>query len=173
MSASTKQLALCGVMTALAVALLCLGGLVPVALYISPMLASMVLVVIRLECSPRHAWTCFAATAILGLLLGPDKEASSLYLFLGYYPLLKPRLDAIRPAVLGWVAKISLAAAAITVMYTLLLYVFALDGLAEEFATALRWVLITCIVLGAAVFVLFDMILNRIAAIYAKRRKKQ
>ena len=78
---------------------------------------------------------------ILGLLLGPDKEASSLYLFLGYYPLLKPRLDAIRPAVLGWVAKISLAAAAITAMYALLLYVFALDGLEEEFATALRWVI--------------------------------
>ena len=172
MSASTKQLALCGVMTALAVALLCLGGLVPVALYISPMLASMVLVVIRLECSPRHAWTCFAATAILGLLLGPDKEAASLYLFLGYYPLLKPRLDAIRPIALGWVAKIALAAAAITVMYALLLYVFALDGLAEEFATALRWVLITCIVLGAVIFVLFDLILGRISAVYRKRRKK-
>ena len=78
MSASTKQLALCGVMTALGVVLLCLGGLVPPALYICPMLASTVLAVIRLECSPRHAWTCFAATAILGLLLGPDKEAASL-----------------------------------------------------------------------------------------------
>ena len=172
MSASTKQLALCGVMTALGVVLLCLGGLVPVALYICPMLASMVLVVIRLECSPRHAWTCFAATAILGLLLGPDKEAASLYLFLGYYPLLKPRLDAIRPIALGWVAKIALAAAAITVMYALLLYVFALDGLAEEFATALRWVLIICIVLGAVIFVLFDLILGRISAAYRKRRKQ-
>ena len=172
MSSSTKQLALCGVMTALGVVLLCLGGLVPPALYICPMLASMVLVVIRLECSPRHAWTCFAATAILGLLLGPDKEAASLYLFLGYYPLLKPRLDAIRPTALGWVAKIALAAAAITVMYALLLYVFALDGLAEEFATVLRWVLITCIVLGAVIFVLFDLILGRISAVYRKRREK-
>ena len=172
MSSSTKQLALCGVMTALGVVLLCLGGLVPPALYICPMLASMVLVVIRLECSPRHAWTCFAATAILGLLLGPDKEAASLYLFLGYYPLLKPRLDAIRPTALGWVAKIALAAAAITVMYALLLYVFALDGLAEEFATVLRWVLITCIVLGAVIFVLFDLILGRISAVYRKRRKQ-
>ena len=172
MSSSTKQLALCGVMTALGVVLLCLGGLVPPALYICPMLASMVLVVIRLECSPRHAWTCFAATAILGLLLGPDKEAASLYLFLGYYPLLKPRLDAIRPIALGWVAKIALAAAAITVMYALLLYVFALDGLAEEFATALRWVLIICIVLGAVIFVLFDLILGRISAAYRKRRKQ-
>ena len=44
MSATTKQLALCGVMTALGVVLVCLGGLVPPALYICPMLASMVLV---------------------------------------------------------------------------------------------------------------------------------
>ena len=173
MSASTKQLALCGVMTALGVVLLCLGGLVPPALYICPMLASTVLAVIRLECSPRHAWTCFAATAILGLLLGPDKEASSLYLFLGYYPLLKPRLDAIRPAVVGWAMKLALAGTAVTAMYLLLIYVFALDGLAEEFATVLRWVLITCIVLGAAIFVLFDVLLGRISAIYVRRRKKQ
>ena len=159
-------------MTALGVVLLCLGGLVPPALYICPMLASTVLAVIRLECSPRHAWTCFAATAILGLLLGPDKEAASLYLFLGYYPLLKPRLDAIRPVALGWAAKLALAGAAVTAMYLLLIYVFALDGLAEEFATALRWVLITCIVLGAVIFVLFDLILGRISAAYRKRRKK-
>ena len=58
-------------------------------------------------------------------------------------------------------------------MYLLLIYVFALDGLAEEFATVLRWVLITCILLGAVIFVLFDVLLGRISAIYAKRRKKQ
>lgn len=172
MSDATKQLALCGVMTALGVVLLCLGGMVPFALYLCPMMASFVLAILRMECAKRHAWICFAATAILGLLLGPDKEAASLYLFLGYYPLVKPRLDALRPAALSWLIKLALAAAAIAAMYALLLYVFALDALVEEFATALRWMVISCIVMGAAVFVLFDLLLGRFAVIYARRRKK-
>lgn len=98
MKRSTKELALCGVMTALCVVLLCLGGVVPLAVYACPMLASCALLVLRETCSARYAWCCWAAVALLALLLGPDKEATALYLFLGYYPLLQPKLDAIRRA---------------------------------------------------------------------------
>ena len=40
MKGTTRLLALCGVLTALGVVLLCLGGIVPFALYICPILAS-------------------------------------------------------------------------------------------------------------------------------------
>ena len=38
--------------------------------------------------------------ALLGLLLCPDKEVSLLFCFTGYYPLLKPRLGALRSRLL-------------------------------------------------------------------------
>ena len=82
MKQSTKELALCGVMTALSVVLLCLGGVIPLAVYACPMLASCALLVLRERCSARYAWCCWLAVAILTLLLGPDKEAAALYLFL-------------------------------------------------------------------------------------------
>ena len=75
---TAKELALGGMFTALGVVLLCLGGVVPLALYACPILASAVLLPVRERCSKRVAWNCYAAIAILGTLLGPDKEASML-----------------------------------------------------------------------------------------------
>ena len=80
MKRSTKELALCGVMTALSVVLLCLGGVIPLAVYACPMLASCALLVLREMCRAQYAWCCWASVALLTLLLGPDKEAAALYL---------------------------------------------------------------------------------------------
>lgn len=84
MKGTTRLLALCGVLTALGVVLLCLGGIVPFALYICPILASIALLPVRSR--PRYAWCCYGAIALLGLLLCPDKEVSLLFCFTGYYP---------------------------------------------------------------------------------------
>lgn len=94
MNTTAKELALGGMFTALGVVLLCLGGVVPLALYACPILASAVLLPVRERCRKQVAWSCYAAIALLGTLLGPDKEASMLFVFLGYYPLVKPKLDA-------------------------------------------------------------------------------
>ncbi len=106
---TAKELALGGMFTALGVVLLCLGGVVPLALYACPILASAVLLPVRERCSKRVAWNCYAAIAILGTLLGPDKEASMLFVFLGYYPLIKPKFDTIRSRALRLSAKLLLA----------------------------------------------------------------
>lgn len=103
MKGTTRLLALCGVLTALGVVLLCLGGIVPFALYICPILASIALLPVRSR--PRYAWCCYGAIALLGLLLCPDKEVSLLFCFTGYYPLLKPRLDALRSRLLTLTLK--------------------------------------------------------------------
>lgn len=106
MRKATKELALCSMLAALSVVVLCLGGIVPFAVYACPMLASGALLLVREECRPSYAWCCWAAVAILALLLGPDKEASALYLFLGWYPLLQPKLEAIRRPLLLWLTAV-------------------------------------------------------------------
>lgn len=172
MTKSTKELALCGLMTALGVVLLCLGGIIPFALYACPILASAVLVIVRGECRRAYAWVCFAATAVLGVLLGPDKESAALYLFLGYYPLVKPALDRVRPAVLQWAVKMAIATAAVGAMYALLLYVLAMQQVMEDFAAAAPWVVWSSIAMGAALFVIFDILLGRFDRYYRRRRGK-
>ena len=62
---------------------------------------------VRERCRKQVAWSCYAAIAILGTLLGPDKEASMLFVFLGYYPLVKPKLDAVHSRALRLTAKLN------------------------------------------------------------------
>ena len=153
MNTTAKELALGGMFTALGVVLLCLGGVVPLALYACPILASAVLLPVRERCRKRIAWSCYAAIALLGTLLGPDKEASMLFVFLGYYPLVKPKLDAIHSRALRLSTKLLLAVFAVGVDYLFLLFVLRLDAVTQELAgtaPALLWA--TC-ALGLALFV--------------------
>ena len=64
-----RPLALCGVLTALAVVLLCLGAVIPAAMLCAPILAMAVLLPVLEELGPRAAGTAYAAAAILALLL--------------------------------------------------------------------------------------------------------
>ncbi len=173
MSQKTHELALGSVLAALAAALLCLGGIVPLATYTAPVLASGVLLAARHECRAGLAWGCWMVSAALGLLLSADKEAALLYAFLGYYPLLKPKLDALRPRVLRLAAKLLLCVAAVGAMYALLLWVFRLEALAQELAdtsAALLWV---TALLGVAVFFAYDLALDRFDLVYQNRRTRR
>lgn len=147
MKGTTRLLALCGVLTALGVVLLCLGGIVPFALYICPILASIALLPVRSR--PRYAWCCYGAIALLGLLLCPDKEVSLLFCFTGYYPLLKPRLDALRSRLLSLTLKLLWAAVSMAALYALILYVFCLPAVVEEFAATGRWLLAATIAMAS------------------------
>ena len=101
---TSKQMALCGVLAALAVSTMVLGGLFPAATYFCPVLACLMLVPVTQTCGRRIAWAWYGAVAILSCLLCPDVEASALFVFLGYYPIVKGRLDRIRLRPLRWLS---------------------------------------------------------------------
>ena len=66
MAKKTHELALCGVLCALAVAFLWLSGVIPLSTYAWPTLASATLLPAREECRKSYAWSCFAAGGGLG-----------------------------------------------------------------------------------------------------------
>ena len=169
---STHELALAGLLAALAVVLLSLGSLIPLATYAAPVLASSVLLVTREECRPSYAWGCFLVSAALGVMLSADPECSLLYAFLGYYPL-KPKLDALRPRAVRTAAKLLLCALAIGAMYALALFVFRLESVVEEFAATVPALLSLTALLGAAVFLMYDLALDRLIILYKRRRTRR
>lgn len=170
MRRETREIALAGMLAALGAALLALGGVVPLFLYISPILASFAVLVAREECRSVYAIGCFLVSAALGLLFSPDKESALLYAFLGWYPLLKPRLDALRPRLLRALLKLLLCCAAVGTMYALLIFVFRLEAVVQEFAESSPALLAATALLGAVVFFVYDLALARICAFYQKRR---
>lgn len=173
MKRKTHELALCGVFCALAVTLLWMSGVLPLATYAWPLLASLTLLPVREQCRASYAWSCFAAGALLGLLLCADKEAALLYCFLGYYPLLKPRLDAIRSRAARLLAKLALCLVTVGAMYALILFVFQLPGVAEELAATAPWLLWLTAGTGLLLFFVYDLALTHFAAVYRRKRGKR
>ena len=121
----SRKAALCGVMAALSVVILCLGGMIPLATFACPMLAMLCLIPIVCEYGAGTAMLLYGAASILALLLGPDKEIALLYVFLGWYPGIRSQLEIV-PRHVRWVVKCALFTLAVTVMYALLLHLFRL-----------------------------------------------
>ncbi|MBQ2323050.1 MAG: hypothetical protein II379_00515 [Oscillospiraceae bacterium] len=173
MKQRTHELALASMLGATAVVLLMLGGIIPLSTFACPVLSSFAILIAGEECRKSYAWTCYAASAILGLLLGPDKESALLFVFLGYYPLLQPKLDALRPAPVRMAVKLALAITAVGAMYALILFVFRLEAVVQEFYAASPAVLWSTIALGLLLFLVYDLALHRLGALYRYRRRKQ
>ena len=115
-------------------------------------------------------WSCYAAIAVLGTLLGPDKESALLFVFLGYYPIVKPRFDAIRRRPLRLAAKLLLAIAAVGAEYAFLLFVLRLEAVVTELSSTAPALLWATAALGLALFLLYDLCLDRLTALYRWRR---
>lgn len=152
-----SRIALGGMMAALAVVIMSLGGLIPVATYVSPMLCTILLQFVYLSCGKRIGWAWYGAVAILSVLLSPDKEAAGVFVFLGYYPMVKPLLDRKK---LGLLWKALLFNASMGILYFLLLKVFGLSGVSEDFEEVGRWMLAVLLVMGNAAFFLLDYLLG-------------
>lgn len=172
MAKKTHELALCGVLCALAVAFLWLSGVLPLSTYIWPILASAALLPAHEECRASYAWSCFAAAAILGLLLCADKEAALVFCFLGYYPLLKPKFDAIASRALRFLAKLGLCTVTMGLMYALIIFVFKLPAVVQEFSDSAPWLLIATAAMGLLLFFVYDLAIDRFGIVYQSRRKK-
>ena len=162
-------MALGGVLAAAAVCIMCLGGLIPVNTYVSPMLCALLLQVILNICGRRIAWAWFFAVAILSLLLCPDREAAGVLLVLGYYPILKARFDAVRPGLLSRLCKLAFFNAAVLAAYAVLLFVLVSDTARAEFREMGKAMTAALLLGGNIVFLLYDFVLRRLRPLYVGR----
>ncbi len=151
-------MALGGVMAALAVVIMSLGGLIPLATYCCPVLCILLLQFVLRLCGKQTAFAWYLAVSILGLLLGNDKEAAAVFLFIGYYPLVKPKLERLK---FPWLWKALLFNVSILVMYWLLINLFGMAQVASEFAELGIVMLIVTLLMGNFCFFLVDVILGR------------
>lgn len=151
------NMALGGILAALAVVIMAMGTLIPVATYVCPMLCAVLVQVVLKTCGARIAWAWYGAVALLSGLLAPDKEAAAVFAFLGYYPIVKPRLDRRKGK---WLWKGLLFNGSVLVLYWLLLHVFGLAELAAEFEEMGAVMTAALLILGNVTFFLLDRLLG-------------
>lgn len=146
-------------MAALAVVIMCMGGIIPAATYVCAMLCALLLSVVLRLTGRRIAWTWYVAVSVLSLLLGPDKEAAAVFLFLGYYPLVKPWVDR-RKVPFLW--KLAIFNVSIGVLYTLLIYLFRLEQVMQDFSEMGLAVAAVTLLLGNVTLFMLDTLLGRV-----------
>ena len=153
--------ALGGVLAALALVVLLLGGLIPVGTYVFPMLASCLLVPLMDRLARPLCLCWYAAVAVLAVLLCPDRETAFVFVFLGWYPLARPALNRL-PRLPRLALKLLLFNLAVAALYALLILVFQLEALVAEARETGVFLLALLLVLGNAAFLLFDLVLARL-----------
>ena len=123
-------MALGGTLTATAVVIMCLGSIIPVNTYLCPVLCILITRVVLERCGKRIGWCYYIATALLSLMLAPDREAALVYAFLGYYPMIRPFFEKL--GVFGWYAKLLLFTLAGAASYGMLLLVMGAGAAMTE-----------------------------------------
>lgn len=151
-------IALGGSLAALAVTIMSLGTLIPIATYVCPVLCMVVLNILAMICGERIGWAWYGAVALLSALLAPDKEAAAMFVFLGYYPLIKPKLDKTR---LKWLWKILFFNVTILAAYWFLMHLLGMAAIAEEFREMGAVLTAAMLLLGNLTFFLLDRLLSR------------
>lgn len=162
------RIALGGMLAALAIVIMNLVGMIPVATFVCPMLSMMILTLVIRFCGRRIGWAWYGAVAILSALLGPDKEAAAIFVFLGYYPLLKPGFDRLKS---GTLLKFLFFNSVILLMYWLLINLFGLAQIAQEYRQLGLAMTIFTLITGNLIFFMLDKILARLAIITKLGRK--
>jgi len=169
MKNASRRMALCGMMCALAVVLMAMGGMIPMATFCCPAFAGMVLVPLVVDCGKRMALGAWIAVAFLSLILCPDKEAALIFAFLGHYPVIKWRLDMIKAKWPRRLLKFAILNGCIALLYALIFFVLKLDQIMADYQDATMITLFMLFLIGNFTLALYDRLLTIGAWMYIKK----
>ncbi len=170
MREKSYKIALGGVLSAVAVAVMFLGGIIPFTTYVSPVLASLCVMIIHIELGTRQSLLMYFAVAFLALILSPDKEASLIFaVFFGYYPIIRQYLEKFSPVFLKFTAKLLLFNFSVTGLYFVVTFIFTVPAIAADFEEMTSLMIILLVVAGNITFLLYDKMITRTQLLYINR----
>lgn len=167
---NSKVIAYSGVATALSVVMLFLGSIFWVLGYTMPLVASLVMIILLDSISQKSALLTFVSTSVISFILLNDKECVLLYvLFFGYYPLIRDKINDIKPKFLSYLLKFITFNAAMVLTQVLCVYVFGIP-----FDDMLgKWGIVLFVLCLNLVFVVFDKLYTLLLRLYRIKLKKK
>ena len=159
---NASKTALCGVLSALAAAIMLVGALLGIGTYASPLLAGVALIPAGLKYGSKSQWLAFIVTALISLILVSDYEQLLMFICLfGWYPIVRPRLRHLNKT-LRIIIKFALFNVIICGVEALVMLVIAPE-------TQASWMLITLGILFNLLFVMYDKLLPRLEIMLCRR----
>ena len=171
-STESRRIALGGVFTALALVVMLLGGMFPFATFSAPALAGILIVPAAIEFGMKTGYLLYAAIGLLSFFVVPDKEMAFIFIFLfGFYPLLKATLERLHCKWLQWVVKLLVFNGCVLCMYGLILFVFPIGAVVDEFEEMGMLFAALLLLLGNLAFVIYDVALARVVGLYCAKMR--
>lgn len=159
----TTKITFSAIMAALAVAVM-LTAYFPYLTYAIPAMAGLFIMAVVIELDLKWALGAYLSSAVLVFLFA-EPESKLLYIFFfGYYPIIKAILEKSRKPLLEWLIKIIVFNAAVLMVYWGFDKVIGFSM--DEFGELGKYGAYLLLVLGNAVFVLYDIAVSRIAITY-------
>ena len=161
---TSRRTAVAGVLAAGSLAVLWLACMVPSGRIGLTGAAGLFPVAAVLAAGRAAGYLCWAASALLGLFLLPDKGVALLYLiFLGLYPVVKNNIEGLRRLPLEWLCKLAVFNAVLTLFWFGLHSLF-LPSLPETLQAP--WMVYAA---GNAAFVIYDVGFSKLISFYVAR----
>ncbi|MBQ7203076.1 MAG: hypothetical protein IJS03_03545 [Eubacterium sp.] len=165
----SKQIAFCGMLSALQLVLLLLGSVIWVFMYCAPLFCGLIMIIIRDSISKKFCFVSYAAVSIIGILSAPDKECIVMYIaFFGYYTAIRDNLQKLNKP-LRIIVKLLLYNSTIALSQLALVYIFGIP-LDNELG---KWGIPLFFVSMNFIFFFYEKLLERIALIYEKKYKNR
>lgn len=163
------QISLAGIITALLVVLLYLGGLVWFLAYVMPVICGLIMIVSISSLGNKISVIVYICSSILSVFLLNDKECALLYaLFFGYYPILKQKIDGINSSIIKWILKLLLFNFSVVIVEIICVYLLGIP-FDNSFGKLGIIILLLC---ANLVFVLYERLFGMVLILYDKRIKK-
>lgn len=155
-----QKIATGGVLAAVAMVIMAIGCTIPVGTFVCPAVCILISAVVLRICSVRIGWAWYGTVALLSILLCPDKEAATVYVCLGYYPIVRPVFNKLR---LSWLVKIIYFNGSVFVLYAVLIKILGFSEIAGAYQMFAWAGLLILLLLGNITFWLLDILLLRIS----------
>jgi len=155
------RMALCGMMAALSVAVMIIGGVLGLGMYASPMIAGFCLTLVGRKYGAKYQWVLWAAVSLLSFILVPNAEQNLMYLcFFGLYPILQPGFEKL-PRKLKWACKLLYFNITVIAVEALVMLVLVPEIMGAGMMAVL-------LLLGNVIFICYDFILPRSDLLFRK-----
>ncbi len=156
----TKRLTVCAMLSALGVVLLLLGSFIEVMDIAMAALASLLCIFAVIEYGGAAPWLVFSVTGVLSLVLLPNKTPAAMYVvFLGYYPIIKEKLEKLKKPI-SWLLKEVIFNVALVALFLIVKFLL-MPNISEPL-----WMYVALVVLSEVAFILYDIALTRLITFY-------
>lgn len=164
MTMRAKKLARLSLMTAVSFVLLYLASVIPSGKLALTAIAGLTTALGVIESGLTGGFLVWAAAGAVSLILIPSKDSAILYtVFFGIYPVVKSLIERLGKIWLEWILKLAFFAGMLTVCTLVFREFFA------AYATGIFSLLTVVYLLGAAVFVIYDIGFSKLIAYYMSR----